>query len=65
MMNKITNKKKIMGHLKLDGHIYGNTYIRNCRQLCEHDSIYPVDSYFCININVCFNEFKIKFLGLT
>lgn len=39
MMNKITNKKKIMGHLKLDAHIYGNTYIRNCRQLCEHDSI--------------------------
>lgn len=39
MMNKITNKKIIMGHLKLDGHIYGNTYIRNCRQLCEHDSI--------------------------
>lgn len=31
MMNKITNKKKIMGLLKLDGHIHGNTYIRNCR----------------------------------
>lgn len=28
MKNKITNKKKIMEHLKLDGHIHGNTYIR-------------------------------------
>lgn len=31
MMNKIINKKKIMGYLKFDGYIYGNIYIRNCR----------------------------------
>lgn len=53
-----------MEHLKLDGHIHGNTYIR------------IVDSYSCVNMilfrqlflhkyKVCFNEFKIKFLGLT